>query len=110
MFEVTRELDTAPTTPYEPWLDATGRSLYPLAFPDLVARDGVFAPSPASYMIWRHLFREYVGAGRRCVDVGCGSGLQTIQLALNGAEHVHAIDVNPDAADATSGCPSSATT
>lgn len=101
MFEVTRELDTAPATLYEPWHDAAGRSLYPLAFPDLVARGDVFVPSPASYLIWRHLFRKYVGAGSRCLDVGCGSGLQTIQLALNGAEHVHGIDVDPDAADAT---------
>ena len=51
--------------------------------------------------MWRHLFREQVGRGRRCLDVGCGSGLQAIQLALNGAEQVDAIDVDADATDAT---------
>jgi 23S rRNA G2069 N7-methylase RlmK/C1962 C5-methylase RlmI len=35
-----------------------------------------------------------VGAGRTCLDVGCGSGILTVQLALNGAERVHAIDVD----------------
>ena len=52
-------------------------------------------------MVWRHLFGERIGRGRRCLDVGCGSGLQAIQLALNGAEHVDAIDVATEAADAT---------
>ena len=31
---------------------------------------------------------------QRCLDVGCGTGLQTVQLARNGAAHVHAIDVD----------------
>ena len=52
-------------------------------------------------MIWRHLFGEQIGRGARCLDIGCGSGLQAIQLALNGAEHVDAIDVAAEAADAT---------
>ena len=88
-------------TPPEPWVDAAGRSLYPLAFPDLVAQGGSFVPTQGSFLVWRHLFREQVGRGRRCLDVGCGSGLQAIQLALNGAEHVDAIDVDADATDAT---------
>jgi release factor glutamine methyltransferase len=33
----------------------------------------------------------------RCLDVGCGSGIQTVQLALNGATHVHAIDIDRNA-------------
>ena len=37
------------------------------------------------------------GAGLRCLDVGCGCGIQTVQLALNGAEHVHAIDIDRNA-------------
>jgi release factor glutamine methyltransferase len=87
--------------PPEPWVDAAGRSLYPLAFPDLVTQGDVFAPSQGSFLIWRHLFRERVGRGGRCLDVGCGTGLQAIQLARNGAEHVDAIDLDPDATETT---------
>ena len=38
---------------------------------------------------------EGVGAHQRCLDIGCGSGLLTVQLARNGAAHVHAIDIEP---------------
>jgi cyclopropane fatty-acyl-phospholipid synthase-like methyltransferase len=58
-------------------------------------------PSQGSLLIWRHLFRERAGRGQSCLDIGCGSGLQAIQLARNGGEHVHAIDVSPDAAALT---------
>jgi homocysteine S-methyltransferase len=95
------ELGGAHVAPPEPWVDAAGRPLYPLPFPDLVTQGDVFAPSQASYLVWRHLFDEQVGRGGRCLDVGCGSGLQAIQLALNGAEHVDAIDLDPDATEAT---------
>jgi S-methylmethionine-dependent homocysteine/selenocysteine methylase/SAM-dependent methyltransferase len=95
------ELGGARAAPAEPWVDADGRSLYPLPFPDLVTQGDVFAPSQGSFLIWRHLFREHVGRGGRCLDVGCGTGLQAIQLALNGAEQVDAIDLDPDATAAT---------
>ncbi|GAA3778559.1 hypothetical protein GCM10022225_78120 [Plantactinospora mayteni] len=34
-------------------------------------------------------------AGARALDIGCGSGLYTVALALAGAAHVTALDVNP---------------
>jgi S-methylmethionine-dependent homocysteine/selenocysteine methylase/SAM-dependent methyltransferase len=74
------------------WTDDAGRDLFPLPFPDLIFEPGVFVPTQGSFLVWRHLFREGVGDGRRCLDIGCGSGLQAVQLARNGAEHVHAID------------------
>jgi S-methylmethionine-dependent homocysteine/selenocysteine methylase/SAM-dependent methyltransferase len=95
------ELGGVRVTPLEPWVDPAGRSLYPLEFPDLIAQGGSFVPTQGSFLVWRHLFGEQVGRGKRCLDVGCGSGLQAIQLALNGAEQVLAIDVDPDAKDAT---------
>jgi len=80
-----------------PWTDAAGRPLHPIPFPDLVVEAGVPTPSQASLLVWKHLQRERLGAGRRCLDIGCESGLQTVALALGGAAHVHAIDIDPAA-------------
>ena len=76
------------------WTDARGRDLFPLPFPDLVHEPGVFVPTQGSFLMWRHLFAHGIGAGRRCLDVGCGTGLLSVQLALNGAAHVHALDLD----------------
>ncbi len=76
------------------WTDRRGRPLAPLLFPDLVAEPGVAAPSNASLMAWRYLSDQAIGAHQRCLDVGCGTGILGIQLALNGASHVRAIDID----------------
>ena len=76
------------------WTDAGGRDLFPLPFPDLICEPGVFVPTQGSFLVWRHLFQHRVGDGLRCLDIGCGTGLQTVQLARNGAAHVHAIDLD----------------
>ncbi len=76
------------------WTDNRGRELYPLEFPDLVCDPGVFVPGAASFLAWRYLAREGIGAHQRCLDAGCGTGVLTVQLALNGAAHVHAIDID----------------
>ncbi len=80
-----------------PWVDERGRVLFPLPFPELVVDPGVFVPTQGSFLVWKHLFRSGVGADARCIDVGCGSGILAIQLALNGAESVHAIDIDRNA-------------
>jgi S-methylmethionine-dependent homocysteine/selenocysteine methylase/SAM-dependent methyltransferase len=102
---VVRRATTAPA-PVDPetlpeWTDHRGRALYPLDFPEITVDEGVFAPSEGSLLVWRHLFDHEIGAGLRCLDVGCGAGLQAIQLARNGATHVHAIDLDPRAVDNT---------
>jgi release factor glutamine methyltransferase len=78
----------------EPWQDGSGRPLYPLPMPELLVEPGVFVPTQGSFLLWKHLFMDKVGEGQRCLDVGCGTGLLAVQLALNGAKHVHAVDID----------------
>jgi methylase of polypeptide subunit release factors len=54
--------------------------------------DGVAPPTQASFMLWKYLYREAIGSRQRCVDIGAGTGLLAVQLARNGAAHVHALD------------------
>ena len=82
-----------PPAPPKPWLDGDGRLLYPLPFPEIVCEPGVFVPTVGSLLLWKHLARTRLAAGKRCLDVGCGTGLLAVQLALDGAERVHAIDI-----------------
>ena len=83
--------------PAKPWLDEHGRVLFPLPFPELVVDPGVFVPTQGSYLVWKHLFESGAGEGAACVDVGCGCGILAVQLALNGAANVHAIDIDRNA-------------
>ena len=71
-----------------------GRTIYPLPFPDLAVEPGVFVPTQGSYLLWKHLQRTGLGDGGTCLDVGCGCGILAVQLALNGAASVHAIDID----------------
>jgi len=83
------------------WADARGRDVFPLDVPDLVVEPAVAPPNQGSLMVWKHLYREGIGAHQRCLDVGCGSGLLAVQLARNGAAHVHAIDIEEAAVKST---------
>ena len=79
------------------WSDPRGRRMFPLDFPDITCEPGVFVPTTGSFLVWKYLYREGIGAHQRCVDIGCGTGLLTVQLARNGAAHVHAIDIDETA-------------
>ncbi|MEA2622371.1 MAG: hypothetical protein QOH61_1281, partial [Chloroflexota bacterium] len=91
---VAARLQATGPAPAPAWKDRRGRPLHPLPFPDLVADPGVVAPSNASLMAWRYIYDQAIGAHQRCLDVGCGTGILGIQLALNGASHVRAIDID----------------
>jgi S-methylmethionine-dependent homocysteine/selenocysteine methylase len=80
--------------PAESWRDALGRVVFPLPFPRLTVDEGVFVPTTGSYLVWKTLFENGAGRGQTCLDVGCGSGILSVQLALNGAARVHAIDID----------------
>jgi len=87
LYEATEVADT------ETWSDQQGRDLYPLAVPELVCDPEVFVPTQGSYLLWKYLFKTGVGSDKRCLDVGCGAGILSVQLALNGAQKVTAVDV-----------------
>ena len=91
------EEEPAPEAEPQPWLDDRNRSLYPLPFPPLNVEPGVFVPTQGSYLCWKYLFQQRIGEGKTCLDVGCGCGILAVQLALNGAERVHAIDIDRNA-------------
>jgi len=92
-----RDSELLKTPHSEPWLDQHDRTLFPLPFPELTVDPGVFVPTQGSFLCWKHLFTNKIGRGLRCLDVGCGCGILSVQLALNGAQSVHAIDIDRDA-------------
>ena len=83
------------------WTDQKGRKLFPLPFPEITVDPGVFVPTQGSYLIWKYLFDSGIGESQSCLDVGCGVGLLAIQLALNQATSVTAVDIQSKAVDNT---------
>jgi ribosomal protein L11 methyltransferase len=55
---------------------------------------------PTTRMCLRWVAR-HAWAGQRVLDYGCGSGILAIGAALHGAQHVDAVDIDPDAVRAT---------
>ena len=75
------------------WNDDRGRVVYPLPLPEIHCDPEVFVPTQGSYLLWKYLFSHEIGRDKTCLDVGCGTGILSVQLALNGADHVTSIDI-----------------
>lgn len=80
-----------------PWVDQSGRGLFPLQFPEIICDSAVFHPTQGSFLLWKELYTSTVGRGLQCLDIGCGSGILAVQLALNGAARVDAFDIQREA-------------
>ena len=52
-------------------------------------------------MAWKYRFAEGIGAGRRCLDVGCGTEILGVRPALNHASQVHCIGIGSRAVSNT---------
>ena len=78
---------------------AAGRCSRSTSGPD--GRPGVFGPTQGSFLVWKYLFREGVGAHQRCLDIGCGTGLAVRAAGAKRAAHVHAIDIDETAVSNT---------
>jgi S-methylmethionine-dependent homocysteine/selenocysteine methylase len=93
--------DATTAPPVRPWATARGRRLFPLPLPRIAHCDAAASPAAGDLLLWEYLYQEGSGANQRCLHVGSGSGLLAVQLALNGATHVHAIDVDRRAVRST---------
>ena len=86
-----RRADPSP----RPWIDERGRRLYPARDPrDRRASPASSSPPTAASWSGSTSSRTHIGEGKRCLDIGCGTGMLAVELARNGAEHVHAIDID----------------
>ncbi|MEK6821269.1 MAG: HemK2/MTQ2 family protein methyltransferase [archaeon] len=57
-----------------------------------------YAPAEDSWLLAEHLPNV---TGKKCVDMGCGSGIQSAALAINGAAEIWSVDQNPHALETT---------
>ena len=57
-----------------------------------------YAPAEDSWLLARAIEKNaLVVREKKCLDMGCGNGIQTAALLLHGAAHVTSVDVNEDA-------------
>lgn len=59
-----------------------------------------YAPAEDSWLLAQAIEKMNL-QGKKCLDMGCGSGIQTAALLLSGAESVVCVDLNTDALHTT---------
>ncbi len=73
-----------------------------VTFPSFTIRldipEGVFTPTTTTKLLVEHMGDV---RGKTVLDLGCGSGPVAIAAALSGAERVYAVDIMPEACEAT---------
>ena len=62
--------------------------------------DNVYQPREDSFLLAYSIDKKDV-EGKMCLDVGCGSGIQAVNLGLLGARGVLAVDLNENALEIT---------
>jgi len=57
-----------------------------------------YAPAEDSWLLAQTIQKQTEKIhGKKCLDMGCGNGIQTAALLMNNASHVTCVDVNEDA-------------
>ena len=56
----------------------------------------IYEPREDSFLLAKSLDVKWIRT-QKCLDLGCGSGIQTLQLMENGADFVTAVDINASA-------------
>jgi methylase of polypeptide subunit release factors len=66
-----------------------------------IVHEGIMRPERmTSLRLARFLWEnKWVYEGKAAIDMGCGSGLQGIAMAIGGAEHVYMLDISPQAVE-----------
>ncbi len=60
----------------------------------------VYSPSDDSFLLVDCIKKEKL-TNKTCLDMGCGSGVESEAMLLSGAKNVLAVDINPDAVKET---------
>lgn len=60
----------------------------------------VYSPSDDSFLLVECIKKEKL-TGKTCLDMGCGSGVESEAMLLSGAKNVLAVDINLNAVKAT---------
>ncbi len=60
----------------------------------------VYSPSDDSFLLVECIKKEQL-TGKDCLDMGCGSGVESEAMILSGAKSVLAVDINPNAINET---------